>query len=238
MSRPNPTHHPDTDTSRATPTLSPTAETRASDYVNDHKAPTAETSNESSLGLDGMNEKTPQLAPPSTEIKTKTKNQGLFGGKSDSKGDKPASDDERPGIKPASIGSLFRFATRFEMTINIIGLLIAAIAGAALPCMTIVFGRLVSLFTNYGMVMRQIANEGWTPAGEDALVAAKAALKKESGNCALYLMAMGFAMFFLTYTYMLIWNYTSEAQSKRLREAYLRAVLRQEVCSSSSPSLR
>jgi ATP-binding cassette subfamily B (MDR/TAP) protein 1 len=39
----------------------------------------------------------------------------------------------------------------------------------------------------------------------------------------------GIANFTCTYTYMLIWNFTSERQARRIREKYLRAVLRQEV---------
>ncbi|BEI85684.1 hypothetical protein CcaverHIS002_0510850 [Cutaneotrichosporon cavernicola] len=138
-------------------------------------------------------------------------------------------DDKPPPIKPVSLVSLFRFATRTELILQFFGLAIAAGAGAALPCMTLVFGQLVTLFTDFGTVARQIAQEGLTPATAAALEIAKRNLKKEVGNCALYLMAMGLGMFILTYTYMVIWNYTSEAQSKRLRESYLRAVLRQEI---------
>ena len=36
-------------------------------------------------------------------------------------------------------------------------------------------------------------------------------------------------MFVCTYIYMDIWVYTAEVAAKRLREAYLRAVLRQDI---------
>ena len=36
-------------------------------------------------------------------------------------------------------------------------------------------------------------------------------------------------MFICTFTYMYIWVYTGEVGSKRLRESYLRAVLRQDI---------
>ena len=36
-------------------------------------------------------------------------------------------------------------------------------------------------------------------------------------------------MFVCTYTYMVVWVYTGEVNAKRLREAYLRAVLRQDI---------
>lgn len=215
MPAPDQTRHPDSAGLTPTPLAKPSP-----DSVEDEKARTAVASNDSSVASHGTNEKATDAASPPPPGKKK-----WFG---KDKVAKPA-DDEAPAVKPAGLFSLFRFATRGEIILNIIGLVVAAIAGAALPCMTIVFGRLVTLFTDYGTIVLQVANEGMTPETQVALDAAKAALKKECGNCALYLMAMGFAMFFLTYTYMLIWNYTSEAQSKRLREAYLRAVLRQEV---------
>ena len=36
-------------------------------------------------------------------------------------------------------------------------------------------------------------------------------------------------MFICTYVYMYIWVYTGEVNSKRIREKYLRAVLRQDI---------
>lgn len=42
-------------------------------------------------------------------------------------------------------------------------------------------------------------------------------------------MAIGIGMFLATWLYMFIWNVTGELNSKRIRERYLAAVLRQEV---------
>ena len=36
-------------------------------------------------------------------------------------------------------------------------------------------------------------------------------------------------MFVCTFTYMYIWAYTGEVNAKRIREKYLRAVLRQDI---------
>ncbi|TXT05131.1 uncharacterized protein COLE_06451 [Cutaneotrichosporon oleaginosum] len=201
----HPTHSPDT----------------GADLNEKAPPPTAAGSNDSSLALGTEKVK----AEPVSTKTAQSEKKGWFG--KSKKEVAPKDDDnadEPPPVKPASIPSLFRFATRRELALQYLGLFIAACAGAALPCMTIVFGELVTLFTDFGTVSRQIAVEGLTPATAAALERAKANLKSEVGNCALYLMAMGFAMFILTYSYMLIWNYTSEAQSKRLREAYLRAI--------------
>lgn len=39
----------------------------------------------------------------------------------------------------------------------------------------------------------------------------------------------GIGMFICTYIYMYVWVYTGEVSAKRLRESYLRAVLRQDI---------
>lgn len=45
----------------------------------------------------------------------------------------------------------------------------------------------------------------------------------------LYLVYIGIAMFAATFIYTATWIYTGEATTRRVREAYLRAVLRQNV---------
>jgi ATP-binding cassette subfamily B (MDR/TAP) protein 1 len=95
--------------------------------------------------------------------------------------------------------------------------------------MTLIFGRLTTSFTNYAIALNQIAAQGSSPEAAAAVEAAKQQLKTDSGDNALYLLAIGVGMFFCTYCYMFIWNWTGEVASKRVRENYLRAVLRQEV---------
>lgn len=45
-------------------------------------------------------------------------------------------------------------------------------------------------------------------------------------------------MFLCTYAYMFIWQWTGEHNSKRVREQYLQAVLRQEVSECWMPLIR
>ena len=40
---------------------------------------------------------------------------------------------------------------------------------------------------------------------------------------------IGLAMFVCTYVYMNIWVYTGEVNAKRIREKYLKAILRQDI---------
>lgn len=147
--------------------------------------------------------------------------------KDDKDGKKGKDDTNVP--KPVGFFRLFRFATKFELTINFIGLVLAAAAGATQPLMTLIFGRLTTAFNVFAVVLISIEKEGLTPTNIARLADAKKTLKKDAGDNALYLMAIGLGLFVCTYAYMLIWNWTSEKQSKRMREVYLRSVLRQEV---------
>ena len=40
---------------------------------------------------------------------------------------------------------------------------------------------------------------------------------------------LGIALIATTYTYMLTWTYTGEVNAKRIREQYLKAILRQDI---------
>ncbi|TXT11166.1 hypothetical protein VHUM_01917 [Vanrija humicola] len=166
-------------------------------------------------------------AAPSTTVAaptTEKKKRFAFGKKKkaeDSDG-KDKKDDNTP--KPVGFFRLFRFATKFELTLNIIGLVLAAAAGATQPLMTLIFGRLTTAFNVFAVIVIAVQEEGLTPANAARLDDAKKTLKKQSGDNALYLMAIGIGLFVTTYAYMLIWNWTSERQSKRMREVYLRSI--------------
>jgi ATP-binding cassette subfamily B (MDR/TAP) protein 1 len=136
---------------------------------------------------------------------------------------------EADALPPIGFFQLFRFHKTHELIFNFIGLFLAAAAGATQPLMTLIFGRLTTSFTNYAIALNQIATLGNSPEATAAVEAAKQQLKTDSGHNALYLLAIGVGMFFCTYCYMFIWNWTGEVASKRVRENYLRAVLRQEV---------
>jgi ATP-binding cassette subfamily B (MDR/TAP) protein 1 len=88
---------------------------------------------------------------------------------------------------------------------------------------------LTNSFNEFGIITNNIISQGLTPANIAALENARANLKSDSANNAVYLVIIGIGMFVCTYAYMFIWNYTGEMGSKRLRENYLRAVLRQEI---------
>lgn len=183
-------------------------------------------------------DKIPQaLLKPSTHTSEETavatpKPKGLKGlFKKKKKGEEKDTSDMVP---PVGLFKLFRFATPFELFLQIIGLILAAACGAAQPLMTLIFGKLTQSFTDFSKIINEMQASG-RPASEFAerLATAKSHLKHEAGNNALYLMAIGIGTFLCTWAYMFIWAYTSEIQAKRIREKYLHAVLRQDIGEST-----
>lgn len=87
--------------------------------------------------------------------------------------------------------------------------------------MTVVFGNLTTAFVGYQTAL--LSNN-------DAVIAAATnAVYAEVNKDVLYLVYIGIAMFAATFIYTATWIYTGEATTRRIRESYLRAVLRQNV---------
>ncbi|KAJ2914131.1 hypothetical protein MD484_g6294, partial [Candolleomyces efflorescens] len=136
-------------------------------------------------------------------------------------------EDGGSALKPVSFFKLFRFATKFEIMINLVGLVAAAAAGAAQPLMSLLFGNLTRDFVNFATVVA-LANAGDQEAAAQ-VPAVAAAFRKVAALDASYLTYIGLAMFVCTYVYMFTWVYTGEINAKRTRERYLEAVLRQDI---------
>ncbi|KZV84576.1 multidrug resistance protein 1 [Exidia glandulosa HHB12029] len=124
------------------------------------------------------------------------------------------------------------FATKFEVALNLIGLVAAAAAGAAQPLMSLLFGKLTQAFVDF-------TTATLTPNPPPGAVEEAADhFRHTAAVTASYLVYLGklhlpasfcIGMFVATYTYMTTWTYTGEVNAKRLRERYLQAVLRQDI---------
>ncbi|KAG6840985.1 hypothetical protein C0991_002875 [Blastosporella zonata] len=153
-------------------------------------------------------------------------------------------ESKTPDVSPVSFTQLFRsvqassslvfsltlpnsFCTKFELTINFIALICAAAAGSAQPLMSLLFGNLTQEFVTFGTTIAE-ANAGNITA-HNALPAAAAHFRHTAANDASYLVYIGVGMFVCTYVYMYVWVYTGEVNAKRIRERYLKAILRQDI---------
>lgn len=98
---------------------------------------------------------------------------------------KDAKSDQLP---PVPFLQLFRFQTRLETTLNIIGLVAAAAAGAAQPLMSLLFGKLTQAFVEFGAAVST---------GEDVTAAAQR-FKDLAAKDALYIFVIGkYAILFI-----------------------------------------
>jgi ATP-binding cassette subfamily B (MDR/TAP) protein 1 len=93
--------------------------------------------------------------------------------------------------------------------------------------MSLLFGTLTQDFVHFVTILMK-SRTGDPQAIQD-LPHAAAAFRTKSARDANYLVYIGLAMFVCTYIYMNTWVYTGEVNSKRIRERYLRAVLRQDI---------
>ncbi|KAK0214486.1 P-loop containing nucleoside triphosphate hydrolase protein [Armillaria fumosa] len=132
-----------------------------------------------------------------------------------------------PEVPPVSFTELFRFSTRFELLIDGLALIAAAAAGAAQPLMTLLFGNLTNQFVVFQAVINKVDQGDQQALNE--LPAIAAAFRHVASKDAIYFVVIGIGIFVCTYFYMYVWVYTAEVNAKRIRERYLRAVLRQDI---------
>ena len=92
--------------------------------------------------------------------------------------------------------------------------------------MTILFAALTNNFVSFGTTLTNFQNGS---ASNEDVERAAADFRSDASRNALILVYIGLAMFGCTFVYMYSWVYTGEALSKRIREKYLRATLRQDI---------
>lgn len=113
---------------------------------------------------------------------------------------------QEEALKKVPLTALFRFATCNDIWLIVLGTLGAIAAGACLPLFSIIFGEVLDTLneTNADIM--------------DAIV-----------KLALYFVYLGIGVFVTSWMELSFWMIAAESQVKRLREAYLRALLRQDI---------
>ncbi|WFD42163.1 ABC-type xenobiotic transporter [Malassezia psittaci] len=137
------------------------------------------------------------------------------------KGGKSKKAKPAPGTvtaKPVKVGELFRYATPVERLMMLLGILCAAGSGIAQPLMTVVFGNLTTKLLS--LSSSRNAEEFFDHLN---------GLRHTVDMDAIYLTAIGVGSWIVIYIYMATWVYTGETITLRIRENYLKAILRQDV---------
>lgn len=119
--------------------------------------------------------------------------------------------------KAISYWALYRFSTRTDTILNVLAVIFSAISGATLPATTLVFGQLIDTF---GM---------WQIQAFPGQLVTSDELSRSVNEKSLYFVYLAALAFVTTYVFMAIFVYTSEASSFRIRKAYLKAVMRQNI---------
>lgn len=120
--------------------------------------------------------------------------------------------------KPAKVGELFRYATPIERLMMIVGVICAIGSGICQPMMTVLFGNLTTTFLGLNS---DTTREEFFDMVRDS--------QHKTNMDALYLTIIGICSWVVVYIYMATWVYTGEMITLRIRENYLKAILRQDI---------
>ncbi|KAJ5713554.1 uncharacterized protein N7483_010735 [Penicillium malachiteum] len=115
---------------------------------------------------------------------------------------------------------LYEFSTPYDHVLRIVGLCAAIASGAALPCMTLVFGSSVNEFNSFG------SNEQ-----------SSSTLYKSVSHNALWFVYLFIARYVLVYIHSTCFGVSGIRATQALRQHFIKAVLRQEIAYVDSRSL-
>ncbi|KAG9292640.1 hypothetical protein G9A89_007012 [Geosiphon pyriformis] len=121
---------------------------------------------------------------------------------------------------PVSFIQLFRFADSWDIFLMIIGSLAAVANGSSIPVMTIIFSNFLTAFGEFTLSNAQ---------NPENLQDHRDRLHDAVMKNVIYFIIQGIATFIAAYVQMACWMIAGERQTKRIREKYYAAVLRQDI---------
>ncbi len=116
-----------------------------------------------------------------------------------------------PDVK-TGILTLYRYASRNDLIIIAVGAVMAIASGAALPLMTVIFGNLQGTFQDY--FLNRITYDDFVG---------------QIGHLVLYFVYLAVGEFVVTYLATVGFIYTGENISAKIRQAYLRSCMKQNI---------
>ncbi|KKA28090.1 hypothetical protein TD95_003615 [Thielaviopsis punctulata] len=119
----------------------------------------------------------------------------------------------------ANMKTLYRYSSRNDILIVIVSALCAIASGAALPLMTVLFGSLQGVFSDYF--------SGLLTHDPDAMTYGQ--FKSKLSHFVLYFVYLGIGEFITTYIATVGFIYTGEHVSAKVREQYLASCMRQNI---------
>lgn len=136
-------------------------------------------------------------------------------GEKDEKGKKKGKEkEEKPPAVP--LFQLFRFSDRIDVLLMVFGTVAALGHGAAVPLQFIIFGDLIDSFINFEKL--QVGN-----------VTEPFDLEDEMTKFALYYVYLAIGNLVVAYGQMTLWSLAATRQVKKMRLAFFRSVLKQDI---------
>ncbi|KAM9489216.1 ATP-dependent translocase ABCB1 isoform 1-T2 [Clarias gariepinus] len=149
--------------------------------------------------------------------------------KSKTKNKKKKSDKPKEPIKTVGLFQLFRYATCGDVFLMLIALLCAAIHGAALPIMVIVFGEMTDSFVKSGQQANFTGNLNITMNTSGCILIPGVDIEASMTRYAYYFVGIGAAVFLVATCQVTLFVLTATRQTKRIRDKYFHAILHQQM---------
>ncbi|KAJ2464586.1 hypothetical protein GGI02_004950, partial [Coemansia sp. RSA 2322] len=127
-------------------------------------------------------------------------------------------DEEEEKVDPIAVYRLFRFANRADLVLIALGSFCSMAAGVIAPAMTVVFSSLIQTLITFNMWML-----------EDKVSEAHDLLGRESRKYCLWFFILGLVQWTVSYGVNVCWAMAAERQGRRIREAYYRSIMRQDI---------
>ncbi|KAJ2843161.1 hypothetical protein IWW36_005650, partial [Coemansia brasiliensis] len=121
-------------------------------------------------------------------------------------------------VKPVSIPSLFQFATKLDIMLNLAGFLFSCATGAVMPVMTYVLSGMLSVVARYE-----------TQLSKENLDEANHYLDSKIRYYCLWIFILGIIMWVLAFCLNACWAIAAENQGLRVRKLYYESIMRQNV---------
>ena len=112
----------------------------------------------------------------------------------------------------------FRFSDRLDIILMVLGTLSAIGHGAAVPLQFIIFGDLIDEFINFGALVNA-----------NSTIEQPFDLEGEMVQFALYYVYLAIGNLVVAYGQMAMWSLTATRQVKKMRLAFFRSILRQDI---------
>ncbi|XP_060726456.1 ATP-dependent translocase ABCB1-like [Tachysurus vachellii] len=161
-------------------------------------------------------------SPPQEESKSKSKTKKIK---------KKKSDKPKEPVKSVGLFQLFRYATCPEVFLMLIALLCAAVHGASLPIMCIVFGQMTDSFVQSGQKFNFTGNLTFnsTLNPSECVPIPGVDIEASMTKYAYYFVGIGAAVLLVGIFQVMLFVLTATRQTKRIREKYFHAILHQPM---------